>query len=130
VDTRPDALAVYLKRYAHLFIEDGQEGEIIPTFHIGKTTDLDYASDPIPIPHHHASQSSTRSGRATTTHTEILSQATVEPTEPPTEVYQPQNPTHRGNTDDALDQHDWWDDADVSGLIDLEAFNHFLYSCD
>jgi hypothetical protein len=28
------------------------------------------------------------------------------------------------------DQQDWWDDADVSGLIDLEAFRRFLYSCD
>jgi hypothetical protein len=54
MDVRPDALAVYLKCYAHLFVEDGQEGEIILTFHISKTMDLDSALDPIPIPHHHA----------------------------------------------------------------------------
>jgi hypothetical protein len=45
---------VYLKHYAHLFVEDGQEGEVVPTFHISKTTDLDSASDPIPIPHCYA----------------------------------------------------------------------------
>ena len=54
LDVGLDALAVYLKRYTHLFVEDGREGEIVPTFHISKTMDLDSASDPIPIPHHHA----------------------------------------------------------------------------
>ena len=49
VDTGPDALLKYLKRYAHIFVEDGQEGEPVPTFHISKTMDLDSASDPIPI---------------------------------------------------------------------------------
>jgi hypothetical protein len=42
---------VYLKHYAHLFITDGREGEVVPTFHISKTSDLNSASDPIPIPH-------------------------------------------------------------------------------
>jgi hypothetical protein len=36
VEAGPDALAVYLKRYAHLFIKDGGEGEVIPTFYIAK----------------------------------------------------------------------------------------------
>jgi hypothetical protein len=54
VDAGPDALVVYLKHYAHLIVEDGREGEIIPTFHISKTMDLDSASDPIPISHHHS----------------------------------------------------------------------------
>jgi hypothetical protein len=54
----------------------------------------------------------------------------VEHIEPPTEEYQPQNPAHHGNADDAPHQCDWWDDADVSRLIDPEAFSHFLYSCD
>jgi hypothetical protein len=31
--------------------------------------------------------------------------------------------------DSPLDQHDWWDNANVSGLIDLEAFHRFLYDC-
>jgi hypothetical protein len=87
MDAEPDALTVYMKRYAHLFIEDGREGEIVPTFHISKTMNLDSASDPIPIPHRHAPQSSTRSGRTTTTHGEKLSQAAVEPTGPPTEEH-------------------------------------------
>jgi hypothetical protein len=55
VETGPDTLARYLKRYAHLFIEDGWEGEPVPTFYISKTTDLDPASDPIPIPRRPAS---------------------------------------------------------------------------
>ena len=83
MDTRPDALTVYLKCYAHLFVEDGREGEIVPTLHISKTMDLDSASDPIPIPHRHAPQSS-RSGHAMMSHGRTLSQAVVEPTEPPT----------------------------------------------
>lgn len=54
MDTRPDALPAYLKRYTHLFVEDGGEkGEVVPTFHISKTTDLDSTLDPIPIPHCH-----------------------------------------------------------------------------
>jgi hypothetical protein len=54
----------------------------------------------------------------------------VEPTEPPTEEHQSQKPMHRGDTDDTPDHHDWWDDTDVSGLIDPEAFSCFLYSYD
>jgi hypothetical protein len=42
---------VYLKCYTHLFVEDGREGEVVPTFHISNTTDLDSTSDPIPITH-------------------------------------------------------------------------------
>jgi hypothetical protein len=49
MDAGPDVLAVYLKHYAHLFIKDGREGEVIPTFHISKTTDLNSALDPVPI---------------------------------------------------------------------------------
>ena len=51
-DTGPDTLARYLKRYAHLFVEDGREGEPVPTFYISKTTDFNSASDPILIPRH------------------------------------------------------------------------------
>jgi len=65
-----------------------------------------------------------------TTRRETLSQAAVEPTEPPTEEDQPPNPTNRNDLDDIPDQQDWWDDADVSGLIDPEAFCRFLYSYD
>ena len=54
MDAGPNILAVYLKGYTHLFIEDGREGEVVPTFHISKTTDLDSASDPVPIPHRDA----------------------------------------------------------------------------
>jgi hypothetical protein len=36
----------------------------------------------------------------------------------------------RDDLDNTSDQQDWWDDADVSDLIDPEAFRHFLYSCD
>jgi hypothetical protein len=36
----------------------------------------------------------------------------------------------RDNTEDTLDQQDWWDNTDVSGLIDPEAFRHFLYGYD
>jgi hypothetical protein len=46
------------------------------------------------------------------------------------EEHQPQEPTDRDNADGAPDQQDWWNDADVSGLIDPEAFHCFLYSCD
>ena len=51
---RLDTLTVYLKRYAHLFVKYGHEGEIVPTFHFSKTTDLDSTSDLIPILHRHA----------------------------------------------------------------------------
>jgi hypothetical protein len=30
----------------------------------------------------------------------------------------------------ALNWHDWWNDANVSGLDDPEALDHFLYNCD
>jgi hypothetical protein len=46
------------------------------------------------------------------------------------EEHQPQEPIDRDNADGAPNQQDWWDDADVSGLIDLETFRHFLYSYD
>jgi hypothetical protein len=55
MDTGPEALAVYLKHYTHIFIEDGREGEVVPTFHISKTMDQDYASDSIPTLQHRAS---------------------------------------------------------------------------
>jgi hypothetical protein len=48
--------------------------------------DLDSASDLIPIPHHHAPQS-LRSGRAMMSHGGTLSEAVVEPIEPPTEEH-------------------------------------------
>ena len=55
MDVGPDVLAVYVKRYAHLFVKyGGQECDVVPTFHISKTTNLNSASDPIPIPHRHA----------------------------------------------------------------------------
>jgi hypothetical protein len=72
MDVEPDALAVYLKCYTHLFIKDGREGEVVPTFYISKATDLDSALDPIPILHRHTPQSTTRPGH-TTTHGETLS---------------------------------------------------------
>jgi hypothetical protein len=53
----------------------------------------------------------------------------VEPTDPPTEEHQPQEPTNRDNVDDTPNQQGWWDNTDVSGLIDPEAFCRFLYSC-
>ena len=65
-----------------------------------------------------------------TTHRETLLQAAVEPTKPPTEEDQPPNPTNQSELDDAPDRQDWWDDADVSGLIDLEAFHRFLHGYD
>ena len=54
----------------------------------------------------------------------------MEPTEPPTEEHQPQEPVDRDDINDTLDQQDWWDDVDVSELIDLEDFRCFLYSYD
>ena len=65
-----------------------------------------------------------------TTRHETLSQAAVEPTEPPIEESQYPNLTNQNDLDDAPNQQDWWDDADVSRLIDPEAFHRFLYSCD
>ena len=65
-----------------------------------------------------------------TTCGETLSQAAMGPTEPPTEEHQPQEPTDRDDADDTPYQQDWWDDADVSGLINPESFRRFLYSCD
>ena len=53
----------------------------------------------------------------------------VEPTEPPMEERQSQGSTDHDNAEDTPDQQDWWDDADISRLIDLEAFRHFLYGC-
>jgi hypothetical protein len=58
-------------------------------------------------------------------HGGTLSSAVVEPTEPPTEEHQSQEPTNHDGVDGASNQHDWWDDADVS--VDPEAFCHFLY---
>jgi hypothetical protein len=46
------------------------------------------------------------------------------------EEHQPQEPIDHDNTDGTPDQQDWWDDTDVSELIDPEAFCHFLYSYD
>jgi hypothetical protein len=130
VDAGPDPLRRYLRRYAHLFVEDGREGEPVPTFHTSKTTDLDSASNPTSTPHCSTSQPLGRSGRTTTTHGETLSQAVVEHIEPLAEEHQPPDPTGRDDIDDAPDQQGWWDDTDVSGLIDPEAFCRFLYSCD
>ena len=65
-----------------------------------------------------------------TTHRETLLQAAVEPTKPPTEEDQPPNLTNRSELDDAPNRQDWWDDADVSGLIDPEPFRCFLHGCD
>jgi hypothetical protein len=45
VDTGPDTLARYFKHYIHLFVEDGREGESVPTFYISKTMDLDFATN-------------------------------------------------------------------------------------
>ena len=78
MDAGPSTLTRHLKRYTHLFIEDGREGEPIATFHISKTTDLAPALDPIPIPHRPASQSPERLRQTMTTHRETLSRATVE----------------------------------------------------
>ena len=46
------------------------------------------------------------------------------------EEHQPQEPTDHDNAEDTPNQQDWWDDADVSELIDPEAFCHFLYGSD
>ena len=106
MDAGPSTLTRHLKRYTHLFIEDGREGEPIATFHISKTTDLAPALDPIPIPHRPASQSPERLRQTMTTHRETLSQATVEPTEPPTEEDQPPNLTNQSELDDTLIRQD------------------------
>lgn len=37
---------------------------------------------------------------------------------------------YHGDANAAPDQHDWWDDADVSGLVDPQALGHFLHNCD
>ena len=63
-------------------------------------------------------------------HGGTLSQAMVEPTKPPTEERQPQEVTNHDDIDGTPDQHDWWHDADVSELINLEAFHCFLYGYD
>jgi hypothetical protein len=42
------------------------------------------------------------------------------------EQRQPQGLTDHDNAEDTPDQQDLWDDADVSGLIDPEAFCRFL----
>ena len=55
MDAGPVTLAMYLKHYAYLFVEDGGEGEPVPTFHISQATDLDSTLDPIPIPRRPAS---------------------------------------------------------------------------
>jgi hypothetical protein len=65
-----------------------------------------------------------------TTYGETLSQVVVGPTKPPTEEHRPQEPIDRDDIDDTLDRRDWWDDADISSLIDLVALCRFLYSCD
>jgi hypothetical protein len=54
----------------------------------------------------------------------------VDPTKLPTKDYQPKDLPDHGNVNDAPDQHDWWNDADVSGVIDLKAFSRFLYNYD
>lgn len=54
----------------------------------------------------------------------------MELTKPPTEDHQLQELTDRDDIDDTLDRQDWWNDADVSRLIDLEVFHLFLYSWD
>ena len=128
MDVGPDPLRRYLRPYAHLFVEDGQEGEPVPTFHINQTTDLNSTSNPTSAPRHSTSQPLGRSRRTTTTHGETLSQATVELTEPLIVEYQPPNPMGQDDIDDTPDQQGWWDDADVSGLIDPKAFHRFLYS--
>lgn len=66
----------------------------------------------------------------TTTQGETLTQATVEPIEPPTEEHLPINLTDQDDLNNTFDQQDWWDDANVSELIDLEDFHCFLYSYD
>jgi hypothetical protein len=46
------------------------------------------------------------------------------------EEHQPQELIDRDDFDDTPDRQDWWDNTDVSRLIDLKAFHRFLYSCD
>ena len=53
----------------------------------------------------------------------------VEPTKPPMEEHQPQESVDQDDADDTLDQQGWWDNANVSRLINPEAFHHFHYSC-
>jgi len=53
----------------------------------------------------------------------------VERTEPPTEEHQSQELTNHDDIDATPDQHDWWDDTNVFGLTDPEAFRCFLYGC-
>jgi hypothetical protein len=48
----------------------------------------------------------------------------------PTPRHQPPNLTNRSNLDNDPGQQDWWDDVDVFGLIDPEAFRCYLYSYD
>jgi hypothetical protein len=85
-----------MEHYAHLFIEDGQEGEPIATFHISKTTDLAPTLGLILIPHHSASQSLGRLEQTMTTHRETLLQVTMEPTKPPMEEGQLTRSEHMG----------------------------------
>lgn len=59
------------------------------------------------------------------TRLEKLSQVMVGPTKPPMEVRQTPDLMGQDDGDHAPDQHDRWDDADVFGLIDPEAFRHF-----
>lgn len=54
----------------------------------------------------------------------------LDPTKLPTKDYQPQDLPDHGDVNDAPDQHDWWNDVDVSGIIDPEAFSRFLYNYD
>ena len=63
-------------------------------------------------------------------HARTLSPTAVEPIEPPTEEHQPQEQTDHVKVDGAPDQHGWWDDADVFGLIGQKAFCRSLYGCD
>jgi hypothetical protein len=46
------------------------------------------------------------------------------------EEHQLQELTDQDNIDDTPYQQGWWDDTDVTRLIDLEDFCCFLYSCD
>ena len=63
-------------------------------------------------------------------HAGTLSPATVEPIKPLMEEHHPQEPTDHVKVDSAPNQHDWWDDADMFGLIVPKAFRHSLYGCD
>ena len=97
----PAALMRHLKRYAHLFVEDGPEGEHVSTFHINKTMDLTLASGLIPTPHRSASDSPRRLGHMMTTCCEALSQVAAKLAEPPTEEHQLPNPIDRSEIDNA-----------------------------